>query len=856
MRRLSAILLCLFATAVFCSAQTTKVRGRVLENGSGEPIPFAAVFFAGTQVGVTTDVDGWYTITARDQSLRTLRAQMLSYEPGEVQIKPGAFNSVDFHLSLVDNVLSGATVKADNRKARRLLQNIDAHRDRNNPELRPGYSCDVYSRMEVDLSHPREQLRGRRLLREFSFIFDYVDTSDVSGVPYLPILINESVAKRYHTSDPEVDRERILASKMSGVDPQDNLVAQFTGSMHLKNNFYKGYINAFNVEMPSPINANGLLYYNYYIIDSLQVDSRKTYMVRYHPKPAISTPCFDGEMLVDAQDWALRSIKARMVRGQNVNWVRDMVIETSYQRMDDSTWFYSSERMYADFSLSMSDSSKMISFIGNRSLEFTNPVFDRPEAEDVSLQGATVVTVDPEGGDKDDAYWEAARPYALTQKEKNIYKMVDAIQDTKLYTDLYDVAYTLINGYWDFGKVGIGPYLKVISFNPLEGGRVRLGARTSKHFSRRDRLMGYLAYGFKDRALKGGGTWEHLFSKDPTRKLTLDTHYDVLQLGRGTNLFNEGNILASIMGAGKTQKLCPVLELSSLYEHEFSGNVNAQCQIRYRRFYGNDFVPMATPSGTLLPYVSSLQGRAQLRLSRDETVTRGLFIKTYTHTDHPVLTFDLSGGVASCAERRYAYFKPEASLDWKFRIPPLGMSKLHINAGTIVGRVPYPMLHLHEGNGTFLLDKSSFSCMNFFEFASDTWATLMWDHNFYGFFLGKIPLLKKLQLREAITLKATWGTLKHKNDGTRAALPLPDVPVFPAVLLPGAVVSCASCEAPLLFPQGMHSLGSVPYVEAGVAVTNILRLFRVDFIWRLTHRDDVRENPRNFVVNVGLELKF
>lgn len=177
----------------------------------------------------------------------------------------------------------------------------------------------------------------------------------------------------------------------------------------------------------------------------------------------------------------------------------------------------------------------------------------------------------------------------------------------------------------------------------------------------------------------------------------------------------------------------------------------------------------------------------------------------------------------------HGYFRPELSLDWKIQLPPVGMTTLHANVGTIVGKVPYHLLHIHEGNGTLLLDKTSFSTMDFFEFASDSWATVLIDHNFYGFFLGKIPLLKKLQLREAITCRATWGYLSDKN---------------------------GKDQAMLMFPEGMRPIGKIPYVEAGFAITNILRLFRVDFIWRCTHRDDPRPNPRNFVVNVGIELKF
>lgn len=825
MRRLLAIFF-LSLLCVCASAQYTKVKGRVLDAFTGQPVPFAAVFFTGSQVGTSTDDNGEFSIMTRNSGLKNLKVSLLGYRAQEKEITPGIFTETLLFLYPEDNELSAVTVKADDSKARRLLRNIDANRDRNNPELRSGYSCDVYSKMEFDLSHPREQLRGKALNKQWAFIFDYIDTSDISGVPYLPVLINESVTRREHTRSPEIEKETIVATRLSGADPSGNLISQFTGSMQLKNNFYSQFINMFHVEIPSPINSSGLLFYNYYIIDSLEMDGRKTYHVRYHPKPAISTPAFDGEMFVDTETWALRSIKAKMLHGQNINWVRDMFLEASYQRVGDSTWFYKSDRLYADFSVAVNaDSSKLLSIIGNRQLEFSNPEFDN-----VAIDAAdTYITVTEDSGQHDEAYWDAARPYELTQKEKGIYQMVDRIQGTKLYTSLYDVAETIITGYYEFGKLGIGPYLGLFSFNPLEGFRMRLGLRTTVDWSKKHRLGGYLAYGFKDRRIKGGFTWEYLISKDPTKKFTLDAHYDMLQMGRGTNIFNEGNILSSLLGGGWSQKLLPVAEASALYEHEFSGNFNTGWRAMYREYFTSSFAPMTMPDGTQLRSIPTAEATAQLRFSKNETVVRGRFIKKYVYTDEPIFTLNLVGGMYSMGGSGHGYFRPELSLDWKIQLPPVGMTTLHANVGTIVGKVPYHLLHIHEGNGTLLLDKTSFSTMDFFEFASDSWATILIDHNFYGFFLGKIPLLKKLQLREAITCRATWGYLSDKN---------------------------GKDQAMLMFPEGMRPIGKIPYVEAGFAITNILRLFRVDFIWRCTHRDDPRPNPRNFVVNVGIELKF
>ena len=47
--------------------------------------------------------------------------------------------------------------------------------------------------------------------------------------------------------------------------------------------------------------------------------------------------------------------------------------------------------------------------------------------------------------------------------------------------------------------------------------------------------------------------------------------------------------------------------------------------------------------------------------------------------------------------------------------------------------------------------------MNFMEFMSDEYFTLKATHSFNGAILNKIPLLKRLKLREIISLKMLYG---------------------------------------------------------------------------------------------------
>lgn len=827
-RILYSILLGLFV-CLNLSAQSTKVRGVVTDAKSGDVIPFAGVYFKGTTIGQSADMDGKYSIETRSPEAKILVCQLLGYETSEIEVRQGVFSEINFRLVPIENELSGAVVKADNKRVKAMLRAIEANRRRNDPERKAGYEVELYNKMELDLTHPREQLTGKRFLKEFGFVFDYMDTSVVSGVPYLPIMISETVSKRTHLTSPVNDSETILANRISGVNQDNNLVSQFTGNFHVRANFYRDFINAFGIEFPSPTQADGLLYYNYYIIDSTMVDGRKNYLVRYHPKHLIACPAFDGEMYIDASDWALKSIKAKMVRGGNVNWVRDLQYEIEYRKVDDTTWFYKSDKMYADFSLALRDSSNLMSFIGNRTVEYRDPVFG--EVGKIAL-GTAPVKVLPDANYKDEAYWAEKRSYDLTDKEKDIYAMVDKIKEQPLYMDIYTAICTIVNGYLDIGNIGFGPYLNILSYNNLEGPRVQMGIHTSKDFSTDWRLTGFLAYGFRDRSVKGGLSYERMFSREPTRKLTLDAHYDVTQLGKGNDKITQGNLLSSAWG--DFLRLSPGTSFSAVYDHEFTPGFNAQAGINLKRQYSNAFVPLVSWDGTLLNSVASNEIHLQARFSSDETVNRGYFIKKYVHTYRPVVTLDLTGSVGGLRPGDVSFLRPELSLQYRLKIPPLGVSLIRANAGTIIGRVPYPYLHFFPGNVTAMLDRSAFSCMEYMEFAADTWAHLMWDHNFNGFFLGKIPLLRRLKLREVVTVKAAWGTLSDSNNGFDESY--------------GAIAR---------FPEGVNEMEH-PYVEVGAGISNLFRLFRVQCFWRLTDRvlPDGSACRRPFVINAGVDVRF
>ena len=563
----------------------------------------------------------------------------------------------------------------------------------------------------------------------------------------------------------------------------------------------------------------------------MQVNGRKTYKIRFHPK-GMSTPVLDGEVNIDSASWALQSANVKMMKGLNVNWIRHLVIETKSRLINDSVWFPKQDKIFADFSIVMSDSAKVVSFLGHRQVDYTHVRLNEPiPAEVLKLDNNVVISRDVLKNDE--SYWDSIRPFALSDKEKQIYGMVDSIKNVPLYHNIYTLLSTVLGGYYDTKYVGIGPYYKMFSFNKLEGARFQLGLRTTTDFSRKIRLSGYGAYGTKDNHFKGGGGIEYMVNELPTSKLKLAYKHDAVQLGAGVNAFTEGNILSSVFSRGNNDRLSLVNQGDISYEHEWRQGISNTFAAQMRTIFSSPYVPFVRPDGQVVNSIQTFSLQLKTRLSRDEIVVRKTFDKFSLGSDYPIVGIDLSMGVKGMFKNDYEYYRVVGTVLYDLGIPPIGTSKFIINGGKVFGKVPYPLLKLHEGNATYFYDTYAFSCMNYYEFASDLWVSLIYEHHFKGFFLGKIPLMKRLKWREVFIFKALIGTLEDRNNG-----------------------SLADTKAILLFPEGMSSV-SKPYFEAGIGIENICRIFRVDAIWRLSHRHSVPgQNVQNFAINFSINLNF
>lgn len=824
------ILVCFFILLIVSVfGQTTKVRGKVTDAKSGEPLPLVNIVFCGTTTGVTSDFEGNYFIETRDR-VNAIQASFVGYQPDTLFVHMGGFNTIHFKLDPLVMNLDEVTVNAGENPAISLMKKVVKHKKRNNPDRFERYSYKTYTKMELDLANIKSEFKTKRFQKNFGFVLNYVDTSVINGKPYLPLMISEAYANYYHQRSPRVDREVVNASRISGIE-EDYSLAQFTGHLHANVNLYDNYISLFDIRLVSPLADYGTLYYRYFLIDSLNIEGRKVYQLRFHPRN-VTLPVFDGEFYIDAENYAFVSGKMKMKKRTNVNWIRDLVVEKESQLLKDSIWFVKRDKLFADFSIVRQDSSKMLSFFGERDITYMDIDLDSSlPTEVVKMKNDMILSSDVLTNDE--VYWQSVRPFALTPKEQHIYSMVDSIKDTPLYRNIYDVVRTAVFGYYDVKGIGIGPYYKMYSFNKLEGNRYQLGFQTSSDLSKKIQLEGYAAYADKEHRWKWGSKVRYLFKEQPTSMLTFSYKEDVEQLGASVNMLSESNLFSSIFARGNNDRLTPLREGLITWDKEWFEGFENRFEVGLKHLYSSEFVPFTRQDGLEIHTIKVAELGLRTRFSKNEIIVRNTFSKYSLGSDYPIVTVAVNGGIKGLCDGDYNYLRLNLNIKDDINLPPIGISNLVLDGGKILGKVPFPLLKLHEGNASYFYDPLAFSCMNFYEFASDLWGALFWEHHFKGFFLGRIPLLKRLNWREVFIFKALVGTLEDRNNG-----------------------SFADGNAILRFPNGMSSV-SKPYFETGVGVENIFRVFRVDAIWRLSHKEvKLGQEIDNFAINVSFKIEF
>ena len=804
-------------------AQVTKIRGKVTDAVTGEVIPFANIFIRGTTLGTTSDFDGYYSFEFRVKA-DSIHISVLGYTEQVKAIKPNVYQEINFVLEPNNILLQEVVVYAGENPADILLRKIIKNKSKNTFFPADYWQFKVYNKTEFDANNFKEDIKNRRIFRDFEFIFDYADTASSSGKTYLPIFISEAISDVYFRKSPAERIEVISAARGSGIE--NHSLTAFMGNFFEETIIYDNYIHLFGKNIISPIANFAAMYYNYYLVDSAFIENQWCYKLMYKPKRKQELT-FSGNFWVHDTTFAIRKVEMILAEDANLNFVTDLSLKQEYELIEGKYWMLKRDYMLADFNLVEKKDTKALGFFGKRTSIYSDFVFDQPQDESFYRSPTKIITLKDNMEHSND-FWKENRPEALTEKEEGIYTMIDSIENVPIFRTYVDIVNMIVRGYIPWGKVEFGTIAKAYSYNEVEGHRFRVGARTSTKFSKKLRFDGHLAYGTKDGRFKYGAGATYVFNNNPFRTIDLHYKYDMEQLGSSFNAFSQDNILNTIFRRNPSSKLNLTSEIDLKYTHEWFSGFASTFSFTHRELIPTGSFTVETYSGNDAQLISHKRLKSSefglaLRYAVNEKYIIRDFDRINLTSRYPVFNFRYHYAAPNFLNGEYEFHRFQFSVTQWFNLGSIGWSRYNVEAGQLMGTVPYPLLILHPGNETFMFDESAFNLMNYFEFISDRYVSLYYTHHFEGFFLNRIPLMRKLKWREVAFAKGLFGTISNKNLNYNK---LPDVTF----------------------------MLDKPYFEAGVGIENIFKLVRVDGIWRLSHRDNPKAS--NFAVFVSLRFDF
>jgi hypothetical protein len=393
----------------------------------------------------------------------------------------------------------------------------------------------------------------------------------------------------------------------------------------------------------------------------------------------------------------------------------------------------------------------------------------------------------------------------------------------------------------DKSKFDIGPVNTMISGNAIEGARFRLGGTTTPAFSNRLFIDGYVAYGTKDEKLKYDGLIEYSFidkkqyrKEFPVHSIRAEYNYDINQLGQHYMYTNKDNVFL----AWKRQKDTRATYLRNAeltYYREHYNNLGYGVVLRNRKEYATQYAEFneIEADGQINPLKSYNMSELEFRIryAPNEKFYQTRNFRYPITFDAPIFTLNHITAQKDFLGSDYTYNRTDFGFEKRFWFSAFGFIDIITKAGKVWDKVPYPLLILPNANLSYTIQPESYTNMNAMEFISDEY--ISWDLTYFmnGLVLNRIPLIKKLQWREVFTFRGLYGNLTDKNN------PFIDG------------------EGLYEFPAGSYTMdGGTPYMEAGVGVENILKLIRLDYVWRLTYRD--HPGVQNHGIRFRLQMSF
>jgi len=546
MKKLFALVMCIVSILVFSQS---KIIVKRTENQT--PIPGASISCNKKIIG-KTDSSG--TLEFRTKCKKIEVSASGYYEDDVVTDK-----LMEVFLTKNDpkmqNIQTVILEDKSDPKALEILKKVNDNYKNNSPRSMDSYSFKSYEKISLDFDE--DSIKNYN-----SFIEKRIDS--LKKLPERPMKAEEKKDSLESVNIMKLMTEsklflwerasQFLYSKKYGekINILDNRVSG------LQNPIYEMMTMRSNRnQIPREIREENRNLYRYFLTDSIEIDGRKNYVIRFREvdfKQTAKKRKFNGYIYVDAETYGLKKIESNSKKKSEGSI-------TSIWKPIDNKWFLTKENLKIRMGSSVFDmqpksedkdkteeekeqDKKNRKRFGNY-VYMTADYFDFKSPIEEKAKDFKGYSMDVKNSDG--SLLNQFRTDSLTSREKLTYTKIDSVGQKYKLDQKVKIFTGLIKGKIRVGMVDFDAG-RIIGYNKYEHFRLGAAAKLNERFSRYISPDAYIAYGFGDRTWKFGAGIDIKTSLEKNSFFRAEYFNDVMAAGR----FNENlwNFKMKIMNAG------------------------------------------------------------------------------------------------------------------------------------------------------------------------------------------------------------------------------------------------------------------------------------------------------------------
>lgn len=741
-------LLLLFVASPSFAQNVFRVTGKITNNKL-EPLAFASVQVRQSQAGTVTKEDGTYSLVLKEGTY-DLMISMIGYKQQTLKLTITKDYVQNVILEENDsNNMEDIVIKVKIKdRSEEIIKNTIHHKD----EIMA--AAGAYSAWLYIKAIQQDSVTKKKDRNKIDSALYKSGNADLAGMAMAEVSLHLDYESEQH-----IKEERLGVKKNGDADNLFYLSAT-AGDF----NFYNNLVKVPSISVTpflSPVSYSGLLAYKFKMLKIERVDGKRNYIISVKPRQ-ISNATVEGEITIQDSTWAILHTRFRFP-SYHLPEYDFFEVEQDYSFVQDKAWMLSRQQFkyYTKSKQNKLSGQTLVRYTGYElNKHFQNKYF-----------GVEVSATTEAAYDKDSSFWQTVRTEPLSEKEVRFIRFKDSIFRVT-HTEAYLDSLERVNNRPTWKKVGI--FGQVITdrrkertwvipplislYEPLQfgGGRLRLSFDFYKRYaSRKDvSLYSELSYGFRNKDVNG-----------------------TVQFRKTYNPFNHGfyHIL-----------------LNRSFDHIYEGDAWIN-QIKRSSYFLNNYFTVG--HGLEVANGLSLYTDAHLALRRSvngyKTNDRlDSLLKGVLDDNRPV-AFDPYNGVYSRVTVKYTprqryirepkekiilgskwptfyvtYFKGypgpinskvdfdylEFGLEQKISLGLLGITRYTVKSGSFLNQKGLKLLdYSYQRRGDpflFMNPDEAFQALDSTFPLFKRFYNGHLVHEFNGALINKIPLLKKLQLRE------------------------------------------------------------------------------------------------------------